>query len=79
MKNLQHLVAATLVLALGATTHSLQAEPFLYPSGGAGSRLVKLEFVLGGSAGVLHRMAGSADWPDPARLTARRADPAQGC
>lgn len=47
MKYLQHLVAATLVLVLGAATHSLQAEPFLYVSDGAGSRLVKVDLGTG--------------------------------
>jgi DNA-binding beta-propeller fold protein YncE len=43
MKHMQQLTAAAAVLALGAATAALHAEPFLYVSANFGSRLVKVD------------------------------------
>jgi uncharacterized repeat protein (TIGR03803 family) len=43
MKNRQHLTPAAVILALGAATAALRAEPFLYAATGFGSQLVKVD------------------------------------
>lgn len=43
MKHLQHHTTAAVILALGAATAALHAEPFLYVADGFGSRLAKVD------------------------------------
>ncbi|MCI0541900.1 MAG: hypothetical protein L0Z50_42430 [Verrucomicrobiales bacterium] len=52
MKQIHNFTRAALVLALGAATAALQAEPFLYVSDAGGSQLVKVDVSAGSTTAI---------------------------